>query len=35
MSAKKKKITKLTDRQYSEYIAELRRRDERPESGGK
>lgn len=29
MSRKKKKMPKLTDRQYSEYIAALRARDEK------
>lgn len=28
MSAKKKKIVKLSEKQYSEYIASLRARDE-------
>ena len=31
MSGKKKKIIKLNDRQYSEYIASLRAKDEKPE----
>ncbi len=30
MSGKKKKIPKLNDRQYSEYIASLKARDEVP-----
>ncbi len=34
MSRKKKKIAKLTDRQYSEYIAALRAADEE-KSGSK
>ena len=29
MSAKKKKIAKLSEKQYSEYIASLRARDEK------
>lgn len=33
MSAKKKKIIKLNDRQYSEYIAKLRQKDEEAARG--
>ena len=35
MSRKKKKIAKLTDRQYSEYIASLRAEDDEKASGNK
>lgn len=35
MSRKKKKIAKLTDKQYSEYIAALRAEDDEKTGGNK